>query len=116
VLQNDDYWFFLGLEQIGDRLVVALHRRDGPDGAAAGETVTALDASTFGIAAGNPLALRIEVRGNRYAFSYARVLGSPDLPMLAWRPLTEVTTDSLTTKTAGGFVGSVFGVFAGSGE
>jgi alpha-N-arabinofuranosidase len=116
VLQNDDYWFFLGLEQIGGRLVVALHRRDGPDGAAAGETVTALDASTFGIAAGNPLALRIEVRGNRYAFSYARVLGSPDRPMMAWRPLTELTTDSLTTKTAGGFVGSVFGVFAGSGE
>jgi len=116
VLQNDDYWFFLGLKQIEGRLVVAVERREGPNGPAAGETVTTLDAGTFGIAPGNPLALRIEVRGNRYIFSYARVLGSADLPMLAWRPLTERTTDSLTTKTAGGFVGSVFGVFAGSGH
>ena len=115
VLQNDDYWFFLGLKQVGGKLVVALDRREG-DKAAAGETVAAVDAATFGIAPGKPLALRIEVQGNRYAFSYARVLGSPDTPMLAWRPLMQLTTDSLTTKTAGGFVGSVFGVFAGSGR
>ncbi|MDP5280313.1 glycoside hydrolase family 43 protein [Sphingomonas sp. DG1-23] len=114
VLQNDDYWLFLGLKQIEGRLVVAVDRREGPGTPAAGETVTTLDAGTFGIAPGNPLALRIEVRGNRYAFSYARVLGSPDLPMMAWRPLTELTTDALTTKAAGGFVGSVFGVFAGT--
>ncbi|ATY32112.1 glycoside hydrolase family 43 protein [Sphingomonas psychrotolerans] len=116
VLQNDDYWFFLGLKQIEGRLVVALERREGPDAPATGEVVTTLDAGTFGIAPGNPLALRIEVRGNRYIFSYARVLGSPDVPMMAWRPLTEHTTDALTTKTAGGFVGSVFGVFAGRAE
>ncbi|TGX54402.1 glycoside hydrolase family 43 protein [Sphingomonas gei] len=116
VLQNDDYWFFLGLKQVGGKLALVLDRRDGTDSAAAGETVAAVEASAYGIGPGRPLALRIEVRGNRYVFSYARVLGSPDVPMLAWRPLTRLTTDSLTTKVAGGFVGSTFGVFAGSAE
>ncbi|MDV3455664.1 glycoside hydrolase family 43 protein [Sphingomonas sp. HF-S4] len=116
VLQNDDYWFFLGLKQVQGRLVLAIDRREGPSMAAAGETATTLDAATFGIAPGNPLALRIEVKGNRYVFSYARLLGSPDAPMLAWRPLTQLTTDALTTKTAGGFVGSVFGMVAESGK
>lgn len=115
VLQNDDYWFLLGLKQIDGKLALVLDRREGSEGAAAGETVAAVDAATYGIAPGKPLALRIEVRGNRYVFSYARVLGSPDVPMLAWRPLTRLTTDALTTKAAGGFVGSVFGVFAGTG-
>jgi len=116
VFQNDDYWFFLGLKQVGGRLALVLDRRDGPEMASAGETVAAVEAGAYGIAPGKPLALRIEVHGNRYIFSYARVLGSPDTPMLAWRPLTRLTTDSLTTKKAGGFVGSTFGIFAGSGK
>jgi alpha-N-arabinofuranosidase len=116
VLQNDDYWYFLGLRQIDGKLALVLDRREGADAPSAGETVAAVDAATYGIAPGKPLALRIELRGNRYVFSYARVLGSPDVPMLAWRPLTRLTTDSLTTKVAGGFVGSVFGVFAGTGK
>jgi alpha-N-arabinofuranosidase len=95
---------------------LVLERRDGPDGAAAGETIAAVEAATYGIAPGKPLALRIEVHGNRYVFSYARVLGSPDVPMLAWRPLTRLTTDALTTKTAGGFVGSVVGIVAESAK
>jgi xylan 1,4-beta-xylosidase len=93
-----------------------LDRREGPKAAAGDETVAAVDAATYGIAPGKPLALRIEVHGNRYVFSYARMLGSPDVPMLAWRPLTRLTSDSLTTKVAGGFIGSVFGVFAGTAK
>jgi len=62
------------------------------------------------------VALRIEVRGNAYSFSYARLLGNPGAPMMAWRPLTELASDALTTKTAGGFVGSTFGVFAGTAK
>jgi xylan 1,4-beta-xylosidase len=116
VFQNDDYWLFLGLKQVGGKLAVVLDRREGPNAGAEGETVAAVEAATFGIVPGKPLALRIEVQGNRYAFSYARVLGSPDVPMMAWRPLAQLKTDSLTTKVAGGFVGSVFGVFAGSGK
>jgi xylan 1,4-beta-xylosidase len=116
VLQNDGHWFLLGLKQVGGKLALVLERRDGPDGAAAGETIAAVEAATYGIAPGKPLALRIEVHGNRYVFSYARVLGSPDVPMLAWRPLTRLTTDALTTKTAGGFVGSVVGIVAESAK
>ncbi|AQR73665.1 glycoside hydrolase family 43 protein [Sphingomonas sp. LM7] len=116
VLQNDEYWFLLGLKRIDGKLALVLDRRDGPDTAAGGETIAAVDAAMYGIAAGKPLGLRIEVRGNRYVFSYARVLGSPDNPMLAWRPLTRLTTDALTTKTAGGFIGSTFGMVAESAK
>lgn len=116
VLQNDDYWIFLGLKRVNGKLTLVLDRRLGPDGPAAGETVAKLDAADAGIAAGMPIALRIEVKANRYLFSFARPLGNPDVPMMAWRPLGTFETDALTTKTAGGFVGSTFGIFAGSGE
>jgi xylan 1,4-beta-xylosidase len=58
-----------------------------------------------------PVRLRIAVKGRSYAFSYA----GPGAK-LVWKPLGTVETDSLTTKVASGFVGSVFGVFAGRGE
>jgi len=113
VFQNDDYWIFVGLKRVDGKLAVVVDQREGPTASAQGKTIAGVDADTFGIAEGQPLALRIEVRGNAYAFSYARLLGNPDAPMLAWRPLTQLTTDALTTKTAGGFVGSTFGLFAG---
>lgn len=116
VFQNDDYWIFVGLKRVDGKLAVVVDRREGPKAPAEGETIAGVDADTFGIVEGQPLALRIEVRGNAYAFSYARLLGNPDAPMMAWRPLAELSTDSLTTKTAGGFVGSTFGVFAGSAK
>lgn len=116
VFQNDDYWMFVGLKRVDGKLAVVVDRREGPKAPPEGETIAGVDADTFGIGEGQPLALRIEVRGNAYSFSYARLLGNPGAPMMAWRPLTELASDALTTKTAGGFVGSTFGLFAGTAK
>ncbi|MEN2709622.1 glycoside hydrolase family 43 protein [Sphingomonas sp. NPDC092331] len=105
VLQNDDYWFFLGLKRVGGRDVITVDQREGPDGPKLGKTL-------FTVAApAGQLRLRIAVQGRSYAFSYAAPGAKP-----VWKQLGTVETDSLTTKVAGGFVGSVFGVFAGRGE
>ncbi|WP_407082124.1 glycoside hydrolase family 43 protein [Sphingomonas hengshuiensis] len=104
VFQNDDYWFFVGIKQVGGKALVTLDQREGPKAPAAGKTL-----GTAPVAAGVPLRLRITVQDNRYSFAYAEAkAGTP-----RWQPLGSVQTDTLTTRTAGGFVGSVFGVFAG---
>ena len=55
---------------------------------------------------GAPLYLRISAHGAAYDFSYATRPG-------AWRPLRKGEDGTiLSTKTAGGFVGAVFGLFA----
>ncbi|MDG2534067.1 glycoside hydrolase family 43 protein [Sphingomonas sp. HITSZ_GF] len=105
VLQNDDYWFFLGVKQVGGKKLVTLDQREGPNSPKLGTTLFTAPAPS------GPTRLRIAVQGRRYTFSYA-ALGTSH----AWKQLGTVETDSLTTKVAGGFVGSVFGLFAGQGE
>src|SRR3546814_6932912 len=66
--QNDDYWFFLGIEQVAGKAMIRLDRRAGEREPKAGAMVTEapLDAAT-----GAPIALRITARGGRYDFAYA---------------------------------------------
>ncbi|MEP9359740.1 glycoside hydrolase family 43 protein [Sphingomonas sp. KR3-1] len=106
-LQNDDYWFFLGVKRVGGRDMLVLDQRDGPSSPRLGKTL-----SLIARPAATALHLRVETQGRHYVFSYA----VPGGRHLAWHQLVTVDTDSLTTKVAGGFVGSVFGVFAGRGE
>lgn len=105
VFQNDDYWFFVGMKRVGGKAVVTLDQREGPDAPRTGRTI-----ATMPVAAGAPLRLRITVQDNRYSFAYAEAQGNA---APRWQTLGSIQTDSLTTRTAGGFVGSVFGVFAG---
>lgn len=105
VLQNDDYWFFLGRKRAGGRQVLTVDQREGPDAPRLGKTLFSVPASS------GPVRLRIAVEGRRYRFSYAGAGAKP-----VWHLLGTVETDSLTTKVAGGFVGSVFGVFAGTDD
>lgn len=104
VFQNDDYWFFVGIKQVGGKTLVTLDQREGPKAPRTGTTV-----ATARVTAGTPLRLRITVADNRYSFAFAPATGRA---APKWQTLGSVTTDGLTTKTAGGFVGSVFGVFA----
>ncbi|WP_204272086.1 hypothetical protein, partial [Klebsiella michiganensis] len=85
--------------------VVTVDQREGPASPKLGRTLFTAPAPA------GALRLRIAVQGRSYAFSYAAPGGKP-----AWQRLGTVETDSLTTKVAGGFVGSVFGLFAGAGE
>lgn len=108
VLQSDEYWFFLGLKQVAGKTVVTLDQREGKDAPRGGKTLFTAPATP-----GQPLQLRISVQDNRYRFDYAPVRGRA-APV--WKTLGSVQTDALTTKVAGGFVGSVFGMLAATGE
>ncbi len=105
VLQNDDYWFFVGRKRVGGKDVITLDQREGPTAPKLGKTLATAPAPA------GPIRLRIAVQGRSYAFSYAAPGAKP-----VWKHLGKVETDSLTTSVAGGFVGSVFGLFAGAGE
>lgn len=102
-LQNDEYWYFLGVGMEGGRHVVKLERRAGPGDPAGGTLVASAPLDT---APGAPVRLKITARGAEYDFHYAAGDG-------AWRTLrTGEDGKILSTKTAGGFVGVTFGPYA----
>jgi alpha-N-arabinofuranosidase len=98
-LQNDDFWYFLAVRQAGGRRSVELKRRSGG--------VTSLLASApLPVRAGAAVDLRITARGGTIDFDYAKREG-------AWRPLRAgEDATMLSTRKAGGFVGTVLGVAA----
>jgi alpha-N-arabinofuranosidase len=101
VLQSDEYWYFLGVAREGGQRVVKLERRAWPGEAAAGITLASAPLPERGA-----VDLRISGRGGTYDFAYAVREGQ-------WRPLvTGADGTLLSTKTAGGFVGAVFGLYA----
>ncbi|MGC1301885.1 MAG: glycoside hydrolase family 43 protein, partial [Caulobacteraceae bacterium] len=86
-----------------DHTVVRLERRAGPADPQDGAVVASapLDA-----AAGASVRLKIEARGDRYDFDYAEGEGP-------WRTLVKDADGTiLSTRTAGGFVGAMFGLYA----
>jgi len=82
---------------------VVLKRRAGSSDPAAGVTVAAVPVETTTDA---PVFLRIVARGGKYDFFYGEQSDS-------WTPVA-VDQDGtiLSTKVAGGFVGSMFGLYA----
>jgi len=107
--QNDDHWYAIAVARVDGRDVVELRRRAGPTEPAEG---IAIAAAPLPVAPGEPLRLRIRAEGKLYHFAYAAPEGD-------WRPLRRnLDGRLLSTRTAGGFVGAVFGPFAvsSSGE
>lgn len=108
VFQSDDFHYALGvsLNAAGQR-VVRLRRKSGADMAADGELVVEVPA----IAGTNgAVRLKIAARGNSYDFFQSA-------PGEDWHPVaTGQDGTILSTRAAGGFVGSVFGVYAVSGR
>ena len=101
-LQTDDYSFFLGVRRRdgGDR--IELRRRAGKE-----ERIVA--SAPLPARRGDPVQLRITARGGEYDFAYAPRPG-------AWTELRRGEDGTiLSTATAGGFVGAVFGLYASSG-
>jgi alpha-N-arabinofuranosidase len=104
-IQNDEYWYFLSVARENGRRIVKLERRAGPNDPAGGIVVA--QAPLTG-PADAPVRLRIEARAAEYDFSYA--LGDG-----AWQALSRGQDGTiLSTRTAGGFVGAVFGLHAHS--
>jgi alpha-N-arabinofuranosidase len=102
-LQNDAFWYFLGLERQGGRLLITLERRAGPDEPENGRTIASVP---FHGKAGSPLYLKTVARGGSYDFYYGYTPNH-------WQPL-KLGEDGtlLSTKRAGGFVGAMFGPYA----
>jgi alpha-N-arabinofuranosidase len=105
-LQNDEYWYLLSVARGSQGPEIRLERRSGPNDPAAGVKLASTPLS--GRQSG-PVHLRIRARGGQYDFEYAMRPGQ-------WRVLRAGEDGKiLSTKTAGGFVGVVFGVHAFAG-
>lgn len=106
VLANDDFWASIAVGQEGGARVISLEWRHGADQPATGLPVAS---KPIRIAPGAPVYLQITARGPDYSFAYATIPGR-------WIPLGKVDGTTLSTQTAGGFIGAVFGPYARSGE
>jgi alpha-N-arabinofuranosidase len=100
-LQSDEYWYFLAVGRDHGRSVIRLKRRAGPKEPATG---VVLKQTALPVASGAPVRLRAQARGAAYDFSWSA-------DGKRWHPLVQGADGTiLSTKTAGGFVGAVFGV------
>ena len=106
--QSDDYFYALGVTQNarGDQ-TVQLRRKAGRDDAVNGEIISqkvlAEDMSL-------PLYLKIEAKAERYNFAYSADNEN-------WTILeSDLDGKILSTRTAGGFVGAIFGLYVQSPE
>ena len=100
--QSDEFWFALGITKAADGTrVIRLRQRGGPGDPVAGRVLAEVPAET----AGN-VRFRFEAKGAVYIASWST--GEED-----WRPLgPPLDGKLLSTRTAGGFVGAVFGMYA----
>jgi xylan 1,4-beta-xylosidase len=100
--QNDEHYFFLSVARVNGATRVQLERRAGssPDSA------TVIASAPLSVAPNQPVYLRIAARGPHYDFFWATRADE-------WTPLlVDADGTILSTRRAGGFVGTMFGLFA----
>ena len=101
--QSDDYFYALSIGQSGPDTAILLRRRAGPDDPQWGNPIAV---ARLPGSLGRPVRLRIATDSRTYSFFYAGPRGP-------WRQLGAPQDGTiLSTRTAGGFVGAVFGLFA----
>ncbi|MGE5099615.1 MAG: family 43 glycosylhydrolase, partial [Deltaproteobacteria bacterium] len=101
--QNEDHYYFLGVARQDGESVVRVEMHNGR---ATPDTGNVLASVPLRLAADAPVYLRIDARGGRYDFYYATRQDE-------WIPLTRDADGTiLSTKKAGGFVGTFFGMYA----
>jgi len=105
-LQSDEFYFFLAVAAEGGERVVRLRRRGGDGDPERGIVIASAPLAGD---ANAPVRLRISARGPLYDFAYA--VGDGEWITLA----RDVDGRILSTRTAGGFVGAVFGLHAYAG-
>ncbi|WP_410795970.1 glycoside hydrolase family 43 protein [Parvularcula sp. LCG005] len=108
VLQSDDYFYALGLNSMGDgTFAVTVRQKAGAEENPYGEVVAE---QSVDMSSGEPLDLRITADGDAYDFFYR-------LPDGEWQMLLDDADGKiLSTRTAGGFVGATFGLYAETSE
>lgn len=101
VVQNDAFYYLLAVTRVAGKPVLRLERRAG-----AKDPVDGVVVAETPLAGSGPVDLKITARGGAYDFAYAVKPG-------VWTTLkADVDGTVLSTKTAGGFVGALFGVYA----
>jgi xylan 1,4-beta-xylosidase len=101
--QNDQYYYFLAVARVDGRNVVRLEKHAGASTPAEGTVVAS---APVNLSSSKPLFLKIQARGGRYDFHYATREGE-------WKLLYgDADGTILSTKVAGGFVGTLFGMYA----
>lgn len=104
--QNDDFNYQLGVTLADGRTIVRLVKHAGSATPPAGEMVAT---APLDLPADGTVYLRIDARGDTYAFYYGTTPGQ-------WTMLADgVDGTVLSTKVAGGFVGTMLGVYAVAG-
>ena len=99
-LQNDEHWYFLGIGRDQGKRVVRLRRRADAQDPAAGAILASAPVD------GDSVELRVSAHGGAYDFAWSE-------DGRHWRTLVSGADGTiLSTKRAGGFVGSVFGLYA----
>ena len=103
--QNDDFYYFFGVAMDGGEYVIQLETRSGRGPDAVSTLSASIDEPVDG-----PIYLKIEGRGAQYGFYYGT-------DGQTWKPLmTDADGTILSTRTAGGFVGTYIALFAQSGS
>ncbi len=107
VFQNETHYYYLCRSQEGNTPVVQLFASRAGD--STGRAMEKLASRNIPLEYDDtPLYLRIDARGNEYAFQFAHVPGE-------WNVLKEgVDAKFLSTRVAGGFVGCMFAMYATS--
>ena len=106
-LQNDDFYWFVGLVRDGGKTLVRVEKRAGKDDPVDGVVVAERAVS---LKSGQPLNLKIDVKAGALDFAYGTAPGK-------WEVIKAgADGTSLSTKIAGGFVGTMLGVYAHGAE
>jgi xylan 1,4-beta-xylosidase len=105
-LQSEGYNYVFGITKKDNDYMVLLQRNEKKD--MTKPEVTSLTLASSKIQIGGPVQLRVEANGDMYTFSYA--LNSEPFVILG----TPVSGDILSTNVAGGFTGSLLGLYATS--
>lgn len=101
--QNEAHYYFIGVVNDGGKRLVRLERRAAP-----GDSVDGVVLASALLAGDGPIDLRISADGAHYGFAYA-VNG-------VWHTLLpDADGTILSTEKAGGFVGTLIGLYAHSG-
>lgn len=103
VFQNDDFYYLLAVALSDGRPVIQLERSNGRGSNGSSEV---LASAPLGPAAEREIHLKVEANGATYDFAFALAPGN-------WQTLKrDADATFLSTRVAGGFVGTFFGMYA----
>ena len=105
--QNDNHYYAIGIStDENGQPIIRLSERTGEKSPKNGNTISI---ANIDITPGQTVYLKVSAKGDKYDFYYAVNKGD-------WQQLGKsLDAKQLSTRTAGGFIGVVFGMYAQTG-